>query len=77
MKKYLTISEIVAFDFRTASVFKEAGIDFCCGGKKGIDDTCSEKGNDRNELIAKLEKVKSAPNTTVHNFIDNQLIKIM
>jgi hypothetical protein len=29
MKKELTIGEIVAFDYRAASVFKEAGIDFC------------------------------------------------
>ena len=30
----LSLGEIVANDFRTASLFKEAGIDFCCGGKK-------------------------------------------
>jgi hypothetical protein len=29
MKKDLTIGEIVAIDYRTASIFKEAGIDFC------------------------------------------------
>jgi iron-sulfur cluster repair protein YtfE (RIC family) len=29
MKKDITISEIVAIDYRTASVFKEVGIDFC------------------------------------------------
>src|SRR5450759_517229 len=70
MKKDLTIGEIVAIDYRTASVFKEAGIDFCCGGKKSIDETCSEKGIDRNELIGKLEKLESTPNTTTHNFND-------
>jgi iron-sulfur cluster repair protein YtfE (RIC family) len=30
MKKDITIGEIVAIDYRTASVFKEEGIDFCC-----------------------------------------------
>jgi iron-sulfur cluster repair protein YtfE (RIC family) len=34
MKKDITIGEIVAIDYRAASVFKEARIDFCCGGKK-------------------------------------------
>jgi iron-sulfur cluster repair protein YtfE (RIC family) len=33
MKKDISIGEIVARDFRAASAFKEAGIDFCCGGR--------------------------------------------
>ena len=50
MKKDISIGEIVAMDFRAASVFKEAGIDFCCGGKKSIDEACIEKGIDQMEL---------------------------
>jgi len=68
MKNDKTIGEIVAADFRAASIFKEAGIDFCCGGKKGIDETCAEKGIDKTELLGKLEGLKSTPNTTTHNF---------
>lgn len=68
MKKDMTIGEIVANDFRAASVFKEAGIDFCCGGKKGIDEACVEKGIDRHDLTEKLKKLESTPNTTTHNF---------
>lgn len=70
MKKDITIGEIVALDFRTASVFREAGIDFCCGGKKSFDETCSEKGIDKNELMNKLEKLKDIPDTSGHNFIE-------
>jgi len=65
-----TIGEIVAEDYRAAAIFKEAGIDFCCGGKKNIVETCAEKGIDRQELIEKLEKLESVPNTTTHNFND-------
>ena len=50
MKNDMTIGEIVALDYRAASVFKEAGIDFCCGGKKSLNETCSEKGINQNEL---------------------------
>jgi regulator of cell morphogenesis and NO signaling len=70
MKNDITIGEIVALDHRAAELFKEAGIDFCCGGKKSIDETCSEKGIDKSELIRKLEVLKSTPNTTTHNFME-------
>jgi regulator of cell morphogenesis and NO signaling len=66
----LTIGEIVARDFRAASVFKEAGIDFCCGGKKGFSKTCSENGIDETQLKAKLQGLELEPDTTTHNYIE-------
>jgi regulator of cell morphogenesis and NO signaling len=68
MKKDISIGELVAMDFRAASVFKEAGIDFCCGGKMTIEQACDEKGLDQKELRKKLEDLESAPADTVHNF---------
>lgn len=70
MKKELTVGEIVAHDYRAASIFKYAGIDFCCGGKKSLEETCSEKGIDESELMRKLDMLDSVPNTTVHKYID-------
>jgi regulator of cell morphogenesis and NO signaling len=35
-----TVGDIVAADFRTAQVFEEFGIDFCCGGHRSFDDAC-------------------------------------
>jgi regulator of cell morphogenesis and NO signaling len=70
MKNDITIGEIVAQDYRAAEVFKEAGIDFCCGGKQTLDEVCSEKGIDRDDLITRLEILESTPNTTAHNFIE-------
>jgi regulator of cell morphogenesis and NO signaling len=66
----LTIGEIVARDFRAASVFKEAGIDFCCGGKKGFSETCSENGIDVTRLKERLRQLELEPNTTIHNYIE-------
>lgn len=64
----LTIGEIVTQDFRTASIFKEAGIDFCCGGRKTIAETCTEKGIDQAELMKKLGNIKDEPGTLNHKF---------
>jgi len=46
-----TIGEIVANDFRAASIFKEAGIDFCCGGYKFLSEACREKGSDLSVIL--------------------------
>ncbi len=73
MKNNMTIGEIVANDFRTASVFRAAGIDFCCGGKQTIDEAWSKSTFDRNKLIDDLEKIGSSSFGTYQNFIDWEL----
>jgi iron-sulfur cluster repair protein YtfE (RIC family) len=68
MKNEISIGEIVTMDFRAASIFKEAGIDFCCGGRMTIEEACEDKGLDRNEVQRKLDALEFAPADTVHNF---------
>src|SRR5881392_3700002 len=38
--EHSTVGEIVATDFRAASVFEQFGIDFCCGGRRSVADAC-------------------------------------
>ncbi len=63
-----TIGEIVANDFRAASMFKEAGIDFCCGGNKSLTEACKEKGADESHLIQQLETLSQTPISGAMNF---------
>ncbi len=37
------IGELVAEDYRTASIFKKHKIDFCCNGNRSIDEVCEKK----------------------------------
>ncbi len=53
-----TIGETVAADYRTAAVFKQFDIDFCCGGKRSIEQVCEQKGIDPALLAQALEKVQ-------------------
>ena len=53
-----TIGEIVAEDYRTASVFENYGIDFCCNGNRSISEACSDKDINEEELLSKVEQVK-------------------
>ena len=56
-----TIGNIVANNFRTYSIFKNAGIDFCCGGKKLFSEICQEKGIDGKKLEDKIQKISKEP----------------
>ncbi len=58
-----TIGEMVAKDFRKASVFKKYGLDFCCGGKKSLGDACAEKGLDPEIIAEELKQAEGSINT--------------
>ena len=59
--KTMSVGEMVAVDFRTASVFKNNRIDFCCGGKKTLEQTCVELGIDQDKVEHELEAVMATP----------------
>jgi regulator of cell morphogenesis and NO signaling len=50
------IGEVVAGDYRTAAVFEQAGIDFCCNGNRTIEAACNEGTITADELIARLQQ---------------------
>lgn len=66
--KDLTVGEIVANDFRTSSVFKKAGIDFCCGGKQSFTEACTENEIDALELENEILKITRGPVNEFVNF---------
>ncbi|HEY3388322.1 MAG TPA: iron-sulfur cluster repair di-iron protein [Prolixibacteraceae bacterium] len=55
------IGDIVANDFRTASIFKSNNIDFCCGGKKTLAEACLEKGVDQDKVKTELQVLAAIP----------------
>jgi len=63
-----TIGQIVARDYRKAQVFKNLGIDFCCGGKKTIAEVCEKKGIAPAEVERQLEAVKGEATNSENDF---------
>ena len=57
-----TVGNIVADDYRTAGVFSQLGIDFCCKGNRTIDEVCTKKGIDKYALLEELERVTANNN---------------
>ncbi len=55
-----TVAAVVTEDYRAADVFKKYGIDFCCGGKVSIKETCRKKNIDPAVLIDELSVIGNA-----------------
>ena len=66
--KDINIGEIVTLDFRAAEIFKNAGIDFCCGGSQSLEQACKEKNLDSNVLETELAKLENTTVNALHNF---------
>ncbi|WP_303318738.1 iron-sulfur cluster repair di-iron protein [Flavivirga abyssicola] len=54
------IGQFVAEDFRTAAVFSNYGIDFCCRGHRTVEEVCDKNGIETSELLDKLQIVLSS-----------------
>ncbi len=52
-----TVGDVVAEDYRRASVFQRFGIDFCCGGGRTVGAACGAKGVSTEELAGALSAV--------------------
>jgi regulator of cell morphogenesis and NO signaling len=56
-----TVGEIVATDFRAAAVLERFGIDFCCGGRRALDEACRTASADPAEVVRALAALPSVP----------------
>lgn len=54
------IGELVAQDYRAASIFKKYGIDFCCQGNRTIQDACEAKNIDASSVLVDLNEANKA-----------------
>lgn len=50
-----TVGLVVARRPALSRVFEQVGIDYCCGGKKTLEEACTEKGIDPEGLVDRLE----------------------
>lgn len=57
-----TVGEVVARRPALSRVFEATGVDYCCGGKKTLDQVCREKGFNPQSFLAMLEQSASTTN---------------
>jgi regulator of cell morphogenesis and NO signaling len=56
-----TLGALAAKDLRKAEIFKQYGLDFCCGGKKTVKEACEEKGLDFTIVEQELQETDKVP----------------
>jgi regulator of cell morphogenesis and NO signaling len=54
-----TLAEIVTDNIRSAVIFEEYGLDFCCNGKRPLSEACHEKNVDVNDVVNSLSDLDS------------------
>lgn len=57
----IPVSQFVTEDYRTASVFKQYGLDFCCGGKEPLGEACEKNNVDKAEIVSELQRIVAQP----------------
>jgi regulator of cell morphogenesis and NO signaling len=55
-----TVGELVARHPGLSRVFEEAGVDYCCGGKRPLVEACRQKGLDPATFTARLREAAAA-----------------
>ena len=63
----IPIGKIVAEDFRTAQVFRSYGLDFCCGGKKSLEESCAKKDIALEQVLEDLQNLKQGNSENNYN----------
>ena len=53
----VTIGQMVVADYRKAVVFRKYNLDYCCGGKKSLEDACLKKGLDAQKIQRELDEI--------------------
>ena len=54
MNRSATLAELAVTEPGAARVFYRNGLDFCCGGRRPLDEVCAARGLDANVLVAEI-----------------------
>lgn len=68
----MTLAEIVTQNIRSAVVFEEYNLDFCCKGKRTLSEACADKNIDVQKVLNDLNKLSDSNNGD-KNYNDWQL----
>lgn len=68
-----SVAELVVERPSRARVFEKLGIDYCCGGKKPLEQACIERDLDFSAVVSELEQEQAAPRQGERNWASASL----
>jgi len=72
-----TVAEIAAGSLAAVRVFERLGIDYCCGGKRPLDQVCQEKGLVAQEIEREIEAAATQPAPERHDWTTAPLTELI
>ena len=63
-----TLAQIVNQNYRAAAVFEKYALDFCCKGKRSLQDACQEKKIPVDAIVREISDVSTEQSTPLINF---------
>lgn len=72
-----SIGQMVVADYRKAVVFRKYGLDYCCGGKKSLEEACQKKGLDAQKVKNELDDLDRMKPDVQHDFDQWPLDKLI
>jgi regulator of cell morphogenesis and NO signaling len=63
-----TLAEIVKTDFRSARIFENYNLDFCCNGNRALDEACREKKLDAKNILDEVSAVCTDSDTNKDSY---------
>lgn len=68
IQKDQIIGELVAQDYRVASVLNTYGIDFCCQGNRSIQEACTRENIDPDKVISDIQNILHSTQSEILNY---------
>ena len=72
-----TIRDIAANSLAAVRVFEKFGIDYCCGGKRPLEDVCREKGYKAEDVQSELDAAMAEAATTQNDWTTTPLSELI
>ena len=68
-----TLSDLAIRIPAASRIFRAHGLDFCCHGRRPLDQACSERGLDPDEVVAEIEKASPAGDPPATHWLEAPL----